>query len=137
MGHRAGRGGRPLRGWVVCFYRPHNGGTEDGRQWYPFFPRHHYGGRTGRHISASGHLHCHCAVSSRTTESQARLDVALPFCASSDLWDWDQHLGFYLQVLRSDMAANKSLETTEFCAWVLSLRFSWLMLPSSVSQLYR
>jgi len=32
---------------------------------------------------------------------------------------------------------NKALETTEFCAWVLPLRFSLLMVPSSVSQLGR
>jgi len=32
---------------------------------------------------------------------------------------------------------NQALETTEFCAWVLSLRFSLLLVPPSVSQLGR
>jgi hypothetical protein len=35
------------------------------------------------------------------------------------------------------MGPNEALETTEFCAWVLPLRFFLLMVPPSVSQLFR
>jgi hypothetical protein len=40
-------------------------------------------------------------------------------------------------VVRTLTWANKALETTEFCASVLSLRFSLLMVSSSVSHLGR
>jgi hypothetical protein len=41
------------------------------------------------------------------------------------------------QIYAIGLKANETLETTEFCAWVLSLSFSLLMAPPSVSHLVR